>query len=127
MNAGINPVGALFQVENGRILETPELLTISEHLTSEAVAVARAGKFIKKFDGLVAVKSVLERTGGNRNSMLQDRERGRPSEIEFINGAIVRHGRELGVATPWNEMIVEIIRGFESLPRDINKTFRFPK
>jgi len=126
VNAGINPVGALFQVRNGAILETPELRKISERLTSEALAVARAGKFVTDFDGQAAVRSVLERTAGNRNSMLQDRERGRRTEIEFINGAIVRHGRELGIETPWNEMIVEIMRGFESLPRDTNNPLRFP-
>ncbi len=118
VNAGINPVGALFRVENGRILELPELRRISEHLTSEAVAVARAGKFIKSYDGLAAVRTVMENTTSNRNSMLQDLERGRRTEIEFINGAIARHGRELGIATPWNDAVVEIIHGFEAISRD---------
>jgi 2-dehydropantoate 2-reductase len=126
VNAGINPVGALFHVENGRILELPELLRISEYLTNEAVAVARAGNFITSFDGIAAVRIVLENTESNRNSMLQDFERGRPTEIEFINGAIARHGRELGIATPWNDMMVEIIRGFEKIGRDKEnpKSFR---
>ncbi|MBN2153223.1 MAG: ketopantoate reductase family protein [Candidatus Lokiarchaeota archaeon] len=125
VNAGINPVGALFQVENGRILETPELLRISEHLTSEAVAVARAGKFINTFDGLAAVKSVLERTRSNRNSMLQDLERRRRTEIEFINCALVRYGRELGIETPWNDMMVEVVHGFEKIARDKDNPLSF--
>ncbi|MEX2754411.1 MAG: ketopantoate reductase family protein, partial [Candidatus Sigynarchaeota archaeon] len=125
VNAGINPVGALFQVRNGLILEIPALRRISEHLTSEALTVARAGNFITDFDGQAAVRSVLEKTANNKNSMLQDRERGRRTEIDFINGAIVRHGRELGVATPWNEMIMEIMRGFEGLARETDNPIRF--
>jgi len=89
------------------------LLSISEHLTDEAVSVASEGKFIADFDGRAAVKRVIEQTKLNRNSMLQDIEKGRKTEIDFINGAIARHGRELGIVTPWNDAIVDILHGFE--------------
>ncbi|HXH82808.1 MAG TPA: ketopantoate reductase C-terminal domain-containing protein, partial [Candidatus Tectomicrobia bacterium] len=43
-------------------------------------------------------------------SMLQDVMRGRRTEIEFLNGVVVEHGRKLGVPTPFNEAVVELVR-----------------
>ncbi len=125
VNAGINPVGAMFKVPNGRIKAIPELRNISKHLTSEAIAVARAGNFIENFDGFATVRSVMENTASNRNSMLQDIERGRRTEIEFINGAVARHGKQLSIETPWNDAVVEIIHGFEALSSDSDNPIRF--
>ena len=115
VNAGINPIGAIFKVPNGRILDNPSLLMISDRLTDEAVAVACKGGFITEFDGRAAVHGVLEMTRANRNSMLQDLEKGRMTEIDFINGAIARYGRDLGVATPWTDVVVEILHGYHEL------------
>nr|MDO8111436.1 2-dehydropantoate 2-reductase [Candidatus Sigynarchaeota archaeon] len=114
VNAGINPVGAIFKVPNGRILEIGSLKSISDKLVGEAMAVARKGKFIEKFDGFSAVKKVIEATAANRNSMLQDIEKGRKTEIDFINGAISRAGIELHITTPWNDALVAIIHGLEA-------------
>jgi 2-dehydropantoate 2-reductase len=115
VNAGINAVGAMFKVPNGKIIEVPQLCTISRRLTSEAVAVARATGDITAFDGHAAVQAVLERTAANRNSMLQDIERGRKTEIDFINGAFASRGKELGIDVPWNEFIIAAIHGIEAL------------
>lgn len=115
VNAGINPVGAIFKVPNGRILDTPSLLSISGQLTDEAVSVAREGGFIADFDGRAAVRTVIEMTRVNRNSMLQDLEKGHMTEIDFINGAIARHGHELGVSTPINDAVVVILHGYHEL------------
>lgn len=41
--------------------------------------------------------------------MLQDLEKGRPSEIDYINGLVCRKGRECGVLTPFNDKIVELV------------------
>jgi 2-dehydropantoate 2-reductase len=115
VNAGINAVGAMFKVPNGKILELPQLREISRHLTSEAVAVARATGSITTFDGHAAVQAVLERTAANRNSMLQDVEKGRKTEIDFINDAFASRGKALGIDVSWNEFIIAAIHGFESL------------
>jgi len=48
---------------------------------------------------------VLKKTEANKSSMLQDIERGRKTEIDYINGAILRYGRSCGVSTPYNEML----------------------
>lgn len=117
VNAGINAVGALFHVANGTILEVPQLLDISRRLTSEAIAVASAMGNIISFDGHAAVQVVLEKTAANRNSMLQDIEKGRKTEIDHINGAFVAHGKQLGIDVSWNEFIIAAIHGIEALGR----------
>ena len=59
------------------------------------------------------VRQVARATATNRASMLQDVLRGVPTEIGVINEAIVREGRQLGVATPVNEVISTTIRAIE--------------
>jgi 2-dehydropantoate 2-reductase len=115
VNAGINAVGALFKVPNGKIIALPPLREISRHLTSEAITVARATGETKTFDGHAAVQAVLERTAANRNSMLQDVEKGRKTEIDFINGAFASRGKALGIDVPWNEFAIAAIHGVEAL------------
>ncbi|MHA1370002.1 MAG: ketopantoate reductase family protein [Promethearchaeota archaeon] len=115
VNVGINPVGAIFKIPNGKILENTFLLSISENLVNEALLVARAQGYLMDFDGFKAVKTVLAHTKLNRNSMLQDLDRKRPTEISFINGAISNFGKDLDIKTPWNDVVTAIIRGMESL------------
>jgi 2-dehydropantoate 2-reductase len=54
---------------------------------------------------------VAEATAPNKNSMLQDVEKGKRTEIDFINGAIVRIGEEIGVSTPINYTLTALVKG----------------
>lgn len=71
------------------------------------------------------VKPVLDALGesdqfGNmKSSMLQDHERGRKTEIDFLNGYIVRKGREIDYPTPVNRLIVDMIKEIEEGRRNI--------
>jgi len=83
-------------------------------LVAEALAVAAArGVRITHADSLQTVYEVAKKTGANRSSMLQDFDRGRASEIDFINGAIVREGAELGIPVPVNATLTRLIRALE--------------
>ncbi len=57
--------------------------------------------------------------GKMKSSMLQDLERGRKTEIDFLNGYIVKKGREVGVPTPVNEAIVEMVKEVEAGKRKL--------
>jgi 2-dehydropantoate 2-reductase len=59
---------------------------------------------------LLMVYQVAEKTGANRSSMLQDFDRNRPSEIDFINGAIVREAEALGLKVPVNRAVTQLVR-----------------
>lgn len=110
-NAAINPLTALWRVPNGQACATEERCQPLTMLALEAAAVAGARGIALPFDDPVAyVKGVCQRTAANRSSMLQDVERGRPTEIDSINGVIVAEGQRLGVPAPMNELVWRLVR-----------------
>lgn len=114
INVGINALTALTGLPNGRLLEFAETRSLMADLVDEAVAVARArGVPLTYAEPLVTVYQVAEKTGKNRSSMLQDFDRGRVSEIDFINGAIVREAEELGLQAPVNRAVTRLVRSFD--------------
>ncbi len=114
VNVGINALTALMGQPNGRLLDFNETKAIMADLVSEALAVAaRRGVRIAHANSLQTVYEVARMTGANRSSMLQDFDRGRPSEIDFINGAIVREAAELGISVPVNTTLTRLIRALE--------------
>lgn len=113
-NAAINPLTALFRIENGDLLSHVGMMDVMGEIVDEAVAVAVAkGVKLPCADPLERVKRVIDLTRKNRSSMLQDVERGRKTEIDYINGAICRIGAEVGVPTPVNMVLTELIHFIE--------------
>jgi 2-dehydropantoate 2-reductase len=116
INAGINPLGALLGVPNGRLVRDVHAASLMESLVSEAVSVSHAlGIELDPAEMISAAKNVCEKTAANLCSMLQDLKAGRRTEIESINGVIVRYGREHGVPTPVNDAVCRLVRSRESL------------
>jgi 2-dehydropantoate 2-reductase len=111
INVGINALTALTGLPNGRLLDFPDCKTLMADLVAEAVSVAeKKGVHLTYSDPLQMVYRVAEKTGGNRSSMLQDFDRKRQSEIDFINGAIVREGGALGLEVPVNRAVTQLVR-----------------
>ncbi len=110
VNAAINPVTALHRVTNGRLRESP--------FREEAVALLReaqraAGAAGVEFSDEVAdraLERIVRATAENRSSMLQDRERGRPTEVDAISGEIVRVAAAHGIDLPRTRAVVERLR-----------------
>jgi 2-dehydropantoate 2-reductase len=110
-NAAINPLTALWRVTNGELLARPERRRLLAALACEAVEVTHARGIALPFaDPVAYVESVCEATGANRSSMLQDVERGRPTEIDSISGIIAAEGARLGVATPLTEAVWRLVQ-----------------
>ncbi len=115
VNVGINPLTVLSGLRNGQILEHPELAAIQEMAVLEAFNVMKAhgidiGMNFKEVLGLV--RKVCRDTSRNVSSMLQDRINRRQTEIEFINGAVVRLAHEAGLDAPVNESLYCWVRFF---------------
>ena len=92
----------------------PGTLVSSLGLAREAGAVARAiGVRLPFDDPAVHAESVARVTFGNRNSMLQDVEHRRRTEIGAINGAVARLGSQYGVPTPLNATMATLIHALE--------------
>jgi 2-dehydropantoate 2-reductase len=80
----------------------------------ETVAVAHAqGIALNEEERWDEITSLLKRSAGAKPSMLQDVEKGRRTEIEVINGAVVAAGRRLNIPTPYNDTMVCLIRSLE--------------
>ncbi len=115
-NAATNPVGALTSLTHGRVCERADLRAIVSALVDEGKAVAAAQGIVLDADPeeLIDHAAKPEVAYDHKASMLQDVEARRATEIDFLNGGIARFGRELGVPTPLNDAITQLIKGLEA-------------
>lgn len=115
VNVGLNAPLALLGVRNGFIGDSPHAMEIGKALVAEGVAVAEAEGVRLDGDAIVQHYYVegSKVVGKNRCSMLQDIDRKRKTEIEKINGAIVRLGRRHGISTPYNEVFTLLVQAKE--------------
>jgi 2-dehydropantoate 2-reductase len=111
VNAAINPLTALLGVPNGALLGEPGLVALMDTAAREVAAVARAQSI--PLDGDEAAeraRQVARDTAANTSSMLQDMQRGAPTEIDAICGAVVAIAEARGVAVPVNERLLVLVR-----------------
>lgn len=114
INVGINALTAIIGQPNGKLLEFEETKSVMADLVAEALEVAKAQGIRIAYDDLLAtVYEVAARTGANRSSMLQDFDKGRETEIDFMNGAIVREAAAQGLGVPVNLTITRLIKVLE--------------
>jgi 2-dehydropantoate 2-reductase len=122
VNVGINALTALLRVRNGQLLAAEGATKVMECAVSECIAVAEeSGVELVAETVMATVKDVARRTASNRSSMLMDTLGNRRTEIDSINGAVVRRGRELGVAVPVNETLTHLVLATESLRENREK------
>jgi 2-dehydropantoate 2-reductase len=120
-NCGINALTALLRLRNGELLERPAATDLLRRAASECAAVAQAAGVSLPFpDAAERACEVARLTAGNLSSMLQDVLRGARTECEAINGALVRQGERLGVPTPVNEVLLQLLRAL--IPMSSNPT-----
>jgi len=114
VNAGINPITALLDIPNGRILDVPEARQLMRDLVVEAVKVACTEGY--RFDrSLVEVaEATCEETKDNISSMLQDIRAHRRTEIDAISGEIIRRAQQSALPTPRTRVVWQLLKGMES-------------
>ncbi len=118
INCGINPITAIMQIKNGQLPDSPDLCAVMQRAVEEGIQVARSlGIRIPYENPVEKVLDVCRATADNRSSMLQDIEAGRKTEIEYMNGAIVRLGEQQGISVPVNRFLTEMVRALESVHR----------
>jgi len=115
-NAATNPVGALTGLTHGRVCEDPALRRLVSALVDEGKAVAAAQEIELDSDPeeLIDYAARKDVAYDHKASMLQDVDARRQTEIDYLNGGIVRFGREYGVRTPLNQAVVALIGGLEA-------------
>ncbi len=117
LNVAINPVAAATGLRSGQIARTPSALALMEHILDEVLAVMAAKGIRLPIDDARA--SVIDHAWVryNRPSMLQHIEEGRRTEIDTLNGALLREAAALGIPCPFNEAIVLMIKSLEARAR----------
>jgi 2-dehydropantoate 2-reductase len=114
-NSATNPIGALTRLSHGRVCELPPLRALVSQLVDEGKAVAAAQGIVLDADpeALIDHAAKPEVAYDHKASMLQDVLAGRQTEIDWLNGGIVRYGEQVGVPTPMNHAIWALVKGLE--------------
>jgi 2-dehydropantoate 2-reductase len=116
LNAATLPTAALTGMHAGALSAHAEMHALVDETAREAVAVARAlGYEIDADERCDYIHGLLTRAGPTKASMLQDFEAGRRTEVDVINGAVVRAGDEQGVDVALNRAFVALVKGWESM------------
>jgi 2-dehydropantoate 2-reductase len=115
INVATGALSGITRLPYGGLYQVPEAEATAIAAVSEAMAVAKAQGVVLSIkeprDAWVMASAGLPFEF--KPSMLQSLERGRTTEIDFINGSVVRAGKACGVPTPVNETLVACIKGIE--------------
>jgi 2-dehydropantoate 2-reductase len=110
-NAALNAISAVVRAPYGDIVAIAEPRETVRQLVNECVAVARAGGIsLPAVDFVEMVLGFAEKVGQVYSSTAQDLERGKGTEIDALNGFVVRRGAELGVPTPVNQSLLALVK-----------------
>jgi len=115
INVGINALASITRLNNGRLTEYEGTRQILRSAVTEAIKVAKRKRIKLIYDDpLAKVEAVCEATAGNVCSMLQDIRKEKKTEIDFINGVIIRQAQSLGIPVPVNSALTDLIKTIES-------------
>jgi len=118
-NCAINALCAVTGLRVGEIPRTPEADRLQTRIIAEALDVVRAkGIGLPDHDPMATIKAFCK-TKFNKPSMLQHMEMGKRTEIDALNGAVVREGQTLGVATPYNDALAMLTKATEAHRRQV--------
>lgn len=113
VNCAVNPLTALLDVPNGQLLDSPVRGLLGE-VAAEVGQVGRAvGVDLDVAEISQSVADVCRLTAENISSMVQDARAGRHTEIDHLNGAVVREAEKVGVPAPLNRTLLALVQSLE--------------
>jgi 2-dehydropantoate 2-reductase len=116
VGASTLPAPALLGMNCGELMRGGEMRALVDDTAREVVAVARArGHDVDPDERVAYIHDLLAEVPEAKGSMVQDIEADRPTEIDFINGAVVRAGDDAGVPVPINRALVALVKGWEMM------------
>lgn len=128
VNCIINPLTALMDCKNGALLSNFSFTRVMRLLLAEIALVIKSLPELKnvpnvkmrfdtaRLEGLVY--SIANSTANNNSSMLQDLRQGKQTEIDYINGYVIKRGEEMGVHCVINYMLVHMIKGKRKIAQE---------
>ncbi len=115
INCGINALTAITRLNNAKINEYEGTKRLMRLAVTEGIRVIKRKRIrLSCDDPLAKVEAICEATGDNVSSMLQDVMRRKRTEIDFINGVVVRLGQELNIPVPVNQTLVDLVKTIEA-------------
>ena len=114
-NSALNAISALAHARYGQIMENAGARQLMQQVVDEVLAVAHANSVVfpgisDRESGMAAAMELAMQMGGALSSTAQDLDRGRPTEIDALNGYIARRGAELGVPVPINRALFALVK-----------------
>lgn len=113
VNCAYNALSAITQLPYGRLVQEPEVPRVMDEIVDECLAVARAAGVQVPGNMHEAARRIAQTMPGQYSSTAQDLARGKRSEIEYLNGFVVRKGKALGVPTPANRVLLALVKLLE--------------
>ena len=114
VNCAYNALSAITQLPYGRLVAGAGIPAVMRDIVDECLAVARAAGIEVAGDMHKAAERIAQTMPGQYSSTAQDLARGKQTEIEHLNGVVVRKGEALGVATPANRMLLALVKLLEA-------------
>lgn len=117
VNCTYNGISALGQIPYGEMVQVPQIQSLIEALTEEFIQVAQAeGVDLSSEEAALANQSIAQTMPGQRSSTAQDLARGKPTEIDYLNGVIVEIAHRHGISVPTHRAIHGLVKMLEHHP-----------
>lgn len=110
LNCAYNALSAITQVPYGRLVQGAGVWGVMRDVVAECLAVARADGVALPDDVWASIERIAATMPGQYSSTAQDLARGKPSEIDHLNGYVMRRGEALGIPTPVNRTLHALVR-----------------
>ncbi|MBC7916371.1 MAG: 2-dehydropantoate 2-reductase [Rhodoferax sp.] len=114
LNCAYNAVSAISQLPYGKTAVGEGVQAVMRDVVNECLAVAKAEGVMVAGDVDTSVRMIAEAMPGQFSSTAQDLARGKKSEIDYLNGLVVRRGQARGIATPANRVLWSLVKLLES-------------
>jgi 2-dehydropantoate 2-reductase len=114
-NCALNAISALGNARYGEIAQNADAKLLMEHIVDEVLAVAQAGGVVlpgirERESGMAAAMNIATQMADALSSTAQDLNRGRPTEIDALNGYIARRAAKLGIPAPVNHALFTLVK-----------------
>ena len=117
VNCAYNALSAITQLPYGKLIAGPGVPELMRDVVEETLAVARVSGVQMAPDMLERTYKIAQAMPTQFSSTAQDLARGKPSEIDHLNGYVVRRGQALGVPTPANRVLDALVKLLEAKAR----------
>lgn len=117
VNCAYNALSAISRRPYGELVQAEGIAGAMHDVVQECLTVARGDGVILSGDVEEAIATIARTMPGQTSSTAQDLIRGKRTEIDHLNGFIVRRGEALGIPTPLNRLLTSLVKVLESAPR----------